>query len=38
MTIWASADRPPTPMPCTTRQAISMPEFCDSPATTEPAT
>ncbi len=38
MTIWARADRPPTPMPCTTRQAMSMPAFCDRPAAAEPRT
>ena len=30
--------RPPTPTPCTTRQAISQPVDCESPASIEPTT
>ncbi len=35
---WVRADRPPVPSPWTARAAMSMPMFCDSPATTEAAT
>lgn len=38
MITWVSADRPPAPMPWTSRQTISMPGLVESPATMEPTT
>ncbi len=38
ITTWASAVRPPAPMPCTTRLTISRPTLCEKPATSEPTT
>ncbi len=38
MTTWASAVRPPAPMPWTTRLTMSSPTPCEKPASSEPTT